>query len=569
MARRFGRQFIAALTLCLLTAVGLTAQQTGTVTGRVTDASSGAPVVAASVEVMSGSRVVGTGLSDQSGNFRIANVPAGAYSLVFTSAGYQTTRLAEVRVLAGETTMAGAVLPSAAFVLNPVVVTSSKREEKALDTPASVSVVGKEEIEQRPAVTPVEHLRNTPGVDIMPTGVQSSNVVVRGFNNIFSGALHTLTDYRIAGVPSLRVNFMHFIPQTNDDIGRIEVVLGPGAALYGPNTANGVLHYLTKSPLDENALGSSISFSGGMHSGGPAQGVLPGVVFDNDPGKNLFHATFRTAHKLSDRFGFKVSGQYLQADEFLYRDRGEDSVKLALPTTDAGLQASALFAPTLSLAERRTRAARIANRDFDIKRWSGDVRADWNAATDLNFVLSGGVTNDNSIELTGIGAGQAVDWRYSYAQVRATYRTWFAQTYLNMSDAGETFLLRNGSPITDKSKVWVSQLQNQTRIGNRQVFTYGADYIATMPETEGTINGLREDDDNYNEYGIVPAKPDRAAPDVRPGAGRSVRHTLRAERCGFFAACGAGLQAGRGPCFPRHLQPRVLNAHVAESVPRH
>ena len=83
---------------------------------------------------------------------------------------------------------------------------------------------------------------STPGVDIITQGVQSTNVVVRGFNNIFSGALYTLTDNRMAGVPSLRVNVMHFVPTTDEDLQRMEVVLGPGSALYGPNTANGVLH---------------------------------------------------------------------------------------------------------------------------------------------------------------------------------------------------------------------------------------------------------------------------------------------------------------------------------------
>lgn len=59
--------------------------------------------------------------------------------------------------------------------------------------------------------------------------------MVRGFNNIFSGGLLTLTDNRIARVPSLRLNAYNFIPVTNDDIERIEVVLGPGSAVYGPS----------------------------------------------------------------------------------------------------------------------------------------------------------------------------------------------------------------------------------------------------------------------------------------------------------------------------------------------
>jgi iron complex outermembrane receptor protein len=111
------------------------------------------------------------------------------------------------------------------------------------------------------------------------------------------------------------------------------------------------------------------------------------------------------------------------------------------------------------------------------------------------------MTNANGIELTGIGAGQALDWKYSYLQARGSYRRLFAQAYINASDAGDTFLLRTGKPISDRSKVYVGQLQHGFGLGARQNFTYGADYVATRPETEGTINGLNENRDNYDEFG--------------------------------------------------------------------
>jgi outer membrane receptor for ferrienterochelin and colicins len=76
-------------------------------------------------------------------------------------------------------------------------------------------------------------------------------VVVRGFNAVFTSALHILVDYRIAAVPGLQVNRFGSIPIANEDMERIEVVLGLGAALYGPNTTNGVLHVLAKSPLTD------------------------------------------------------------------------------------------------------------------------------------------------------------------------------------------------------------------------------------------------------------------------------------------------------------------------------
>ena len=470
-------------------------QATGTITGRVTDKESQAAVAGAVVEAVSASgRSVASALTDAAGQFRMSNVPAGTYAVVITMVGYETARIASVHVVSGETSMAGAALTTQAFLLNPVVVSASKHAEKLVDAPAAVSVVPEREIAERPTTTPVDHLRSTPGVDIMTTGVQGTNVVVRGFNNIFSGALHTLTDYRAANVPSLRVNFLQFLPQNNEDFSRIEVVLGPGSALYGPNTANGVLHFITKSPIDEP--GTTLAVSGGQ---------FPGAA--NDPGTSTMNGTLlqlegRSAQKFSDKFGMKLSGQYLKAPEFFYRDKGEDSIRaLVAPiaTNDAALRASGLF--PLTATDLQTRAARIGNRDFDIKRWGLDFRADYRPTENLSTVLSAGITDDNSIELTGIGAGQAVDWKYSYVQGRANYKGWFAQAYANMSDAGGTFLLRNGAPITDQSKLYAAQLQHVAHLGDKQTFTYGGDYIYTNPVTNGTINGTRENNDTYSEVG--------------------------------------------------------------------
>lgn len=497
--------------LTLLFSVGSAqAQSAGTITGRITDKETQAPIAGVTVEAVTASgRSAASAVTDADGQYRLS-VPAGSYSIVISMVGYQTSRLPAVRVTAGESSLAGAALTTEAFLLNPVVVSASKHAEKAIEAPAAVTVVPEREIAERPTTTPVEHIRSTPGVDIIQTGVQSTNVVVRGFNNIFSGALHTLTDYRAANVPSLRVNFLQFLPQNNDDFSRIEVVLGPGSALYGPNTANGVLHFITKSPIDEQ--GTTVSVAGGTFNGAaPSSTVAPTLTPGSIGTKNggLFQATARTAQKLSETFGIKVSGQYLQAPEYFYRDRGEDSIALVLrgsgaissagvPDT-AKLRATRLFPTTAS--DIGARAMRIANRDYDIKRWGADARADWRPTADLQTVLSAGITSDNSIELTGIGAGQAVDWKYSYVQGRANYKNWFGQLYMNMSDAGDTYLLRNGAPITDQSKLWAAQLQHVANLGSKQTFTYGADYISTNPVTNGTINGTRENNDNYNEFG--------------------------------------------------------------------
>jgi outer membrane receptor for ferrienterochelin and colicins len=364
-------------------------------------------------------------------------------------------------------------------VLDPIIVSASKRPEKALNAPARVEVVGERAVDERPAVSLTEHLRSVPGVDIATTGVQSSNVVARGFNNIFSGSLHFLTDNRIAGVPSLRVNLLHFVPATNEDVARMEVVLGPGAALYGPNTANGILHIITKSPLDDP--GTSLSVSGGS--------------------QDVFHGVFRTAHRVGENFGLKLSGQYFTATEFSYTDPAEVGEQQKFASSPF-FRGELMRAAGIEGTEADIRIARIGQREDDARRWSGEARADWRITPELTTIFSvGSTTQISGVELTGLGAGQVRNWRTTYYQARTNWNRLFAQVYLNTSDAGETFLLRNGAPIQDQSRLLVGQLQHSTRLGARQNFTYGADAQFTNPITNGTINGLYEDEDETEEFG--------------------------------------------------------------------
>src|SRR5690606_14577968 len=473
------RFLLAAASFLLLAAAPAWAQD-GAVSGRLTDSETGAPLVGARVEAVAGTRAVASTVSAQDGSYRLANVPPGTYAIVVTLLGYETQRIEGIRVVAGETTLVGAQLVASAFQLNPVVISASKRQEKALDAPASVSVVDSRAVAERPVVTPVDHLRSSPGVDVVTQGVQSTNVVLRGFNNIFSGSLHALTDNRIAGVPSLRVNLLHFVPANNEDIDRMEVVLGPGAALYGPNTADGVLHIITKSPLD--AQGTSISLAGGTQS------VLTG--------------SFRSSHLLSENFGVKLSGQYLQAEEWAYTDPVEAAERQAIEADRVRYMQNLINATGITQAEAERRMALIGNRDRDIVRWGGELRADWRVNDELTTVFSGGLTRvGTGVELTGLGGAQAKEWTYSYVQARANWRRLFAQVYANMSNAGETYLLRNGTPITDRSKLYVAQVQHGLSLGERQDFTYGLDFIYTNPITEGTINGKYEDDDETTEFG--------------------------------------------------------------------
>jgi len=456
------RGFLSASALGLLSlavAIPAAAQQ-GTITGRVVDQETGTPLSAVAVQVVGtlGAQVSG-GATNAQGQFNLVVAP-GNYAVVVSGIGYETSRRDAVRVVAGETVVLELTMRSRALALNPILVTPSFSQSTAVGAPASAFSIELEEVKARPTASPLDHLRTLPGVDIATHGVQSGSIVARGFNNIFSGALLMLSDHRIASVPSLRVNLAHLVPANNDDIERIEVLLGPAAALYGPNTANGVVHFFSKSPLRYQETAMTVA--------GGEQG--------------LFQGTFRTSHLLTDNFGVKVSGQMLRADEWQFVDPVEARSRAqALPLDPA---------------------TRIGARDYQVERWNVDVRADYRIDDRTEAVFQVGRSKQpNGIELTGVGAAQIQGWHYTFYQARLTRDRLFVQAYMNASNSEDTYTLRDGAGIVDRSKLFVAQARHGFAMGASQNFTYGADYIRTMPDTDGTIHGKYEADDLITELG--------------------------------------------------------------------
>ena len=487
MRFRFACWILPALVAGLVFASPADAQN-GTLTGVVTSEAGGA-LSPADVYVRGpAQRSV---VTNAQGRF-VMSVPPGTYTVSVSFAGYGTATESDVAVRSGETTSVDFELAIQAFQIEALNVITSERAApgaggREIDQPSTVDVISQRQIQERFTPDLTEHLEGTAGVDIIPQGLQAANVVVRGFNNIFSGALHMLSDYRLAGVPSLRVNLMHFIPTTNEDLERMEVVLGPGSALYGPNTANGVVHLISRSPLTDQ--GTSI--------------VL-GTGAKGKDSPSAFQGAFRSAFLLSEEhdLGFKISGQYMSGEEWEYVDPVEEAGRQSV-LTDAGPCIIDKLFRGLSQADAEAACARIGVRDYDLERYSVEARMDWMFDEDGGVVGTYGRNSSTGIELTGLGAGQTRDWVSEFYQLRLNKGRLFAQTYLNTSDAGDSFLLRDGTVLADESSLWVGQIQHGFAVAEgRQDFTYGFDYFATRPDSKGTIYGSYENDDEINEWGI-------------------------------------------------------------------
>ena len=472
MRIRFVNRMLAVLGF--FAAASAAGAQAGTVAGRVTHTDGGAPVAGARVQVLTGATAVGAAQTADDGTYRIGNIAAGTYSVLVQRIGFAAKRTDGVSVTAGQTTTLNVTISELAAQLNQVVTTGTRgaEPEKILDSPNSISLVTSERIAERPSVTVTDHLKGQPGLSISNGGIVQANIVSRGFNNAFSTSMLMLQDYRFAGVPSLRVNVPFLFTGTSDDIDRIEILQGPASALYGPNSGSGVLHVITKSPF--TSQGTTLTLDGGERSMFRMSGRHAGV-FGND------------------KFGYKLSGEYFQASDWEYNDPNEPTTYSA---SDTRIPAS--------------RRGQSAGRDFGLSKYSGEARLDYRPSEDTEAITTFGYTMAGSaLEVTTtFGAAQVQNWSYTNFQQRFRHKQFFAQVFYNQSNAGNdnadddagTYYLRSGIPVVDKSYVMVAQAQQGFTLGNTK-FTAGLDYIATTPQTEGTINGRNEGDDNIAEVG--------------------------------------------------------------------
>ena len=454
---------LGLLALVLLLAPSSAVAQRAWLDGEIVDSTSQLPVIDATVFAIRDGRTVGVQRTDARGRFSFSSLEPGVYRLRVAAAGYRPLRGATVDLTRGRGPLVRLLMERVPFLLDEIVVTATPMAEAIVDVPASVSLIAGREARARTTLSLGDHLSAQRGIDVAATGLMQRAIVARGFNGAASGRLLTLVDFRYASVPALRINAYNFIPTIDDDIDRIEVVRGPAAALYGPNNADGVFHTVTSSPLE--SPGTALTVTGGERA--------------------LFHTTFRSAGRLAETVGAKVSLQYLRADDWPFVDSTE--ARLRQNALDAGADATTL---------------RIGRRDPRIERFSGDVRVDIEPTLVTRFTLSAG-TNEaiNNLDITPLGGVQVNGWSQRYLQSRLRHRGFLANVFLNTTHSGNTYLLRDGRPIVDDSRHLVGQLQQTLLHGGLADVVVRADAQRTIPRTSGTVMGRNEADDHIDEVG--------------------------------------------------------------------
>ncbi len=134
------------------------------------------------------------------------------------------------------------------------VTSMSRRERPVQDTSAAVFVITDEDIRRSGVTNLPDALRLVPGLHVSRMDSNRWAVSARGFGSQFANKMLVLIDGRTVYTPLFSGVWWDTQNVVLEDVERIEVVRGPGAALWGANAVNGVVNVVTKTAHDTPGL---------------------------------------------------------------------------------------------------------------------------------------------------------------------------------------------------------------------------------------------------------------------------------------------------------------------------
>jgi len=384
--RQSWRALLLATALALVP--GIAAAQTGTVRGTVSGPG-GAAVSAATVTV------VGTRLSTVTntlGQFSLGGVPQGVGRLRVAKPGF-VAHTSDFTIRPGEETLVAIQLQENNVELDALVASASRRVERRSEAPATITRVSADQLAATPGNAFVGALKQATGLDFVQVGMTSVAINARGFNSSFNNRMLMLEDGRLAVLPENGLPVGGFTPIPKIDLSGIEVVVGPGSAMYGADASNGVLTLQSKDPREYPGL--QFEVTGGSRSYMDVQGRYAGTA---------------------GNWGYKLAGEWNQFNDWSNRIHATAALTSPLETS---------VGDTTGL-----------NWDSNVGRAYGQVIRYFG---DAQVSLTGGYSRSNGVGQTNVGRNQLVDWTYSVVQLKAQNSHWYLGAYRTESNAGQSY----------------------------------------------------------------------------------------------------------------------------------
>lgn len=305
-----------------------------------------------------------------------------------------------------------------------VVVTASRTEQLLLESPVATSVIDAADIALSPAKTYADLMRGVPGLNITQTSARDMNMSSRSSTNTLDASQLVLVDGRTVYLDFFGFVAWDLLPLDFSEIEQIEVVRGPGSAVWGPNAMSGVVNVITKRPRSYGN-GFRVRAGGGSRNTGYGNFTWTGV---------------------RSRSAWKFSGSYLTQDAW---DRPGP-----LPN---GTPRDSF--PNTGTAQPKA-----------------DGRVDFITGDASTLSLQAGIAGTQGIIHTGIGPFQIQEGTvFWYGRGDFDWNALNVRVFANMLD-GDGINLLNGLPFIFESQTYDFSVTNTTAFGGRHALTYGGNY---------------------------------------------------------------------------------------------
>ena len=306
----FRSLFFVCLLYCILSPSAFS--QTW-VKGKVTDLKTDEALIGANVFIKD--EMIGTN-TDINGDFQIVTRFSPPFTLVYQMVGYQSQ---EIEVLQDSMYLVIVMAPEATLG-QEVVVAASRVEERIMEAPVSIEKMGLIDIKLNPSpdfYTGVAYLK---GVSLYQSSLMYNSINTRGFANVQNWRFLRFIDGMDINGPSINYAIGSTLRGSELDIKSIEVVPGPGSALYGANAFNGILNMTTKDPFDYQGLSAYVKQGFSKQKGEIAHPFT-------DVG-------IRYAKAFNDKWAFKVNLTFMDAMDWVADDESYLITNQTIPQKD-------------------------------------------------------------------------------------------------------------------------------------------------------------------------------------------------------------------------------------------
>ncbi|WP_456449159.1 TonB-dependent receptor plug domain-containing protein [Thiolapillus sp.] len=131
-------------------------------------------------------------------------------------------------------------------LLSMAVTSVAKKKQSLSEVAAATFIITREDIRRSSTTSIPEVLRLAPGIQVARIDANKWAISSRGFNNQFANKLLVMIDGRTVYTPSYSGVYWDAQDTLLEDVERIEVIRGPGAAVWGANAVNGVINIITR-----------------------------------------------------------------------------------------------------------------------------------------------------------------------------------------------------------------------------------------------------------------------------------------------------------------------------------